>query len=175
MSQIGTVAGTTIGISAFAPLTYNSGGYRLLNFTKIGNIEDAGEHGRSYTEFTFETIGIDGVRKYKDTHTEGSKVLVIGYDSSDAGLAILNQALYSKSDYSFAVTYPTGNIDYFRAKVLRFVKSSRSVNSMRTVTVGLSITSTVDEIGIVEYQQFDLALQSGGKILQENDGLILVE
>jgi len=172
---IGTVAGTTIGISASAPLTYNTGGYRLLNFTKIGNIEDAGEHGRSYTEFTFETIGIDGVRKYKDTHTEGSKVLVIGYDSFDAGLALLNQALYSKSDYSFAVTYPNGNIDYFRAKVIRLVKSARNVNSIRSVAVGLSITSTIDGIGIVEYEQFILTLQDGGKMLQQNDGLILVE
>lgn len=148
---IGTVAGTLIGISASTPATFNVAGYAALTFTNIGNIEDGGEHGRVYNEVTFNPIDTRGTRKYKGSFNEGNKSLSIGYDSDDAGMALLKTALASDSDYSFEVTYPDGDIDYFQAKVMSVTKATAGVDSIRMATVELSITTTNAGVGIVEY------------------------
>jgi hypothetical protein len=146
-----TVAGTTIGISASQPATYNEAGYEALNFTLIGNISDGGEHGRVYNEVTFNPIDDRGTQKFKGSFNEGTKTLQIGYDSADAGMVLLKTALNSDNDYSFEVTYPNGDIDWFQAKVMSVSKATGSVDSMMTATVTLSITTNDDGVGIVEY------------------------
>lgn len=171
---IGTVAGTTIGISASKPSSFTTIGYNAIAFTTIGNVEDAGEHGRIYDEVVFETLNSDGVRKYKSTYTESKKTLVIGYDGLDAGIALLRQALSSKSDYYFAVAYPSGDIDFFSAKVLKLTKTIGSVDSIRRVSAELTLT-TNNNVGVVEYIKTNLALESGFDLLQENGSLILLE
>jgi len=147
---LGTVAGTQIGVSASTPATFNVAGYAALTFTTIGNIEDGGEHGREYAEVTFNPIDTRGTRKYKGSFNEGNKTLSIGYDSTDAGMALLKNALASDSDYSFAVTYPNGDIDYFQAKVMALTKATGGVDSMRMASVTLSITTSAGGVGIVE-------------------------
>jgi hypothetical protein len=148
---IGTVAGTTFGISATVPATFDEAGYEALTFTTIGSIEDGGEHGREFAEVTFNPIDTRGTRKFKGSFNEGSKTLSIAYDSSDAGMALLKLALNSDSDYSFEVTYPNGDIDWFQAKVMTLTKATGTVDSMRMASVTLSITTSVGGVGIVEY------------------------
>jgi hypothetical protein len=171
--SIGTVSGTIISISASAPVSYDVQSYELLSFTPIGNIEDAGEHGRGYSEFTFQTIGADGVRKYKNKYNEGNKILEIAYDSKDPGINLLKQALISKNDYSFSVKYPSGDVDYFRAKITRLSKSIGNINSLRKISATLSIT-TQNNVGIVEYLQTLLALENNFSLLQEDGSKILI-
>ncbi len=148
---LGTVAGTKIGISASTPATFNEAGYEALSFTNIGNIEDGGEHGREYAEVTFNPIDTRGTRKYKGSFNEGNKTLSIGYDSDDAGMALLKAALASDNDYSFEVKYPNGDIDWFQAKVMTLTKATAGVDSMRMASVTLSITTSNGGVGIVEY------------------------
>lgn len=148
---LGTVAGTTIGISASTPATFDEAGYEALTFTNIGNIEDGGEHGRVYQEVTFNPIDTRGTKKYKGSFNEGTKTLSIAYNSDDAGMVLLKQALNSDSDYSFEVAYPDGDIDWFQAKVLTLSKSTNGVDSMRMASVQLSITTSDSGVGIVEY------------------------
>lgn len=148
---IGTVAGTTFGISAGIPATFNVAGYEALTFTTIGSIEDGGEHGREYAEVTFNPIDTRGTRKFKGSFNEGSKTLSIAYDSSDAGMVLLKTALDSDDDYSFEVTYPNGDIDFFQAKVMTLTKATGTVDSMRMASVTLSITTNTAGVGIVEF------------------------
>jgi hypothetical protein len=148
---LGTVAGTLIGISAATPATFNVAGYAALTFTNIGSIEDGGEHGRVYNEVTFNPIDTRGTRKYKGSFNEGNKTLSIGYDSDDAGMVLLKAALASDGDYSFKVTYPDGDIDYFQAKVMTLSKATGGVDSIRMASVELSITTSNSGVGIVEY------------------------
>lgn len=147
---LGTVAGTSIGISAAAPATFNATGYDALTFTGIGNIDDGGEHGREYAEVTFNPIDTRGTRKFKGSFNEGTKTLSIGYDSDDAGMVLLKTALDDDADYSFKVTYPNGDIDYFQAKVLTLSKATAGVDSMLMASVSLSITTSAGGVGIVE-------------------------
>jgi hypothetical protein len=149
--SIGTVAGTKIGISATTPATYDVAGYEVLTYTNIGNIEDGGEHGREYAEVTFNPIDTRGTRKYKGSFNEGSQTLSIAYDSDDAGMILLKTALDSDDDYSFEVEYPNGDIDFFQAKVLTLTKATGGVDTMRMASVTLSITTSDNGVGIVEY------------------------
>jgi len=148
---IGTVAGTSIGISATIPASFTEAGYEALTFTNIGNIEDGGEHGREYAEVTFNPIDTRGTRKYKGSFNEGAKTLSIAYDSDDAGMVLLKAALASDNDYSFEVAYPNGDIDWFQAKVMSLTKATGGVDTMRMATVTLSITTSNGGVGIVEY------------------------
>lgn len=147
---LGTVAGTIIGISASTPATFNAAGYGALTFTTIGNIEDGGEHGREWAEVVFNPIDTRGTRKYKGSFNEGSKTLSIGYNSDDAGMAILKTALGSDADFSFEVQYPDGDTDYFQAKVMTLTKATGGVDTIRMASVTLSLTTNDAGVGIVE-------------------------
>ena len=148
---LGTVAGTLIGISAATPATFTVAGYTALTFTNIGSIEDGGEHGRTYNEVTFNPIDTRGTQKFKGSFNEGNKTLSIGYNSDDAGMVLLKTALNSDADYSFKVTYPDGDIDYFQAKVMTLTKATGGVDSIRMASVELAITTSSGGVGIVEY------------------------
>lgn len=148
--SVGTTAGTKLGISAGVPATYDVAGYVALNYTNVGNIEDAGEHGRVYAEVTFNPIAERGTQKFKGSFNEGNKTLSIGYDSDDAGMILLKTALNSDNDYAFEVEYPNGDIDYFQAKVMSLVKQASTVDTIRMVSVELSITTSSTGVGIVE-------------------------
>jgi len=148
--MLGTVAGTTVGISAVLPATYDVAGYAALTFSNIGNIEDGGEHGREYAEVTFNPIDTRGTQKFKGSFNEGNKTLSIGYNSDDAGMLVLKTALNSDNDYAFEVAYPDGDIDYFTAKVMTLTKATGGVDSIRMASVTLAITTNSAGVGIVE-------------------------
>lgn len=145
-----TVAGTEISISAGTPATFNEAGYAALTFTKIGEITDGGNHGRTYAEVKHSPIGTRGTQKYKGSFDEGNKTLQMAIDDDDAGQDLLKTALNSDDDYSFKVKYQGGAIDYFRAKVMKFEKATAGVDSMRTANVELSLSTSKDGVGIIE-------------------------
>lgn len=145
-----TVAGTKISISATAPATFNAAGYAALTFTQIGEITDGGSHGRTYAEVKHNPIDSRGTQKFKGSFDEGNKTLQLAIDDDDAGQDLLKVALNSDNDYSFKVEYQGGAIDYFQAKVLSFEKATAGVDSMRTASVQLSLTTNTDGVGIVE-------------------------
>jgi hypothetical protein len=149
-TSVFTVAGTTIGISASAPATFDAAGYAALTYTNIGNIEDGGSHGRTYAEVTFNPIDSRSTQKFKGSYNEGNKSLSIGLNSDDAGMILLKAALVLDTDYSFKVTYQNGDVDYFRAKVMSLAKGTGSVDSIVMATVELAITTTSTGVGIIE-------------------------
>lgn len=150
MAGIFTVAGTTLGISAATPATFNVAGYVALSFTNIGNIDNGGEHGRTYNEVTFNPIDTRGTRKFKGSFNEGNKTISVAYDSDDAGMILLKTALGSDADFSFEVAYPNLDVDYFQAKVLSLSKSTSGVDDMFMATIELSLTTNTAGVGIVE-------------------------
>jgi hypothetical protein len=149
-TSVFTVAGTTLGISAGQPATFDATGYAALTYTNIGNIEDAGSHGRTYAEVTFQPIDTRSVQKFKGSYNEGNKTLSVGYNSDDAGMILLKTALNSDADYSFKVEYQNGDVDYFQAKVLSVSKATGGVDSIVMASIELAITTNSAGVGIVE-------------------------
>lgn len=150
MSGPSTVAGTTISLSAATPATFDAAGYAALTYTKIGEITDGGSHGKTYAEVKHSPIDNRAVQKYKGSYDNGTKTLQMAVDENDAGQILVHTALASDADFSFKVAYQNGAIDYFQAKVMSFAKATAGVDTMRTATVGVAITSTKTGIGIIE-------------------------
>lgn len=148
--SVQTVAGTTIAISAGIPATFNEAGYDALTFSAIGEITDGGSHGRTYAEVTHNPIGTRGTAKFKGSFNEGTKTLQLAIADEDPGQVIVKAALYSDNDYSFRVMYQDGAIDYFQAKVMSFEKATSSVDSIRSATINLGLTTNAAGVGIIE-------------------------
>jgi hypothetical protein len=149
-----TVAGASISISATNPATYDASGYAAVFSASpgpavIGDITDAGQHGRSYTVVTHNPIGSRGTQKFKGSFNEGQKVLTVGINEDDAGQTLAITALDSDNDYSFKVLYQDGSIDYFQAKVTGFQKSMTGVDTMLSATLTLEITTNSAGVGVV--------------------------
>ena len=152
MSRVETVAGTVIAISATVPSLFSQAGYEgspTIPFTTIGEITDGGEHGREYALVTHMPIATRGVQKFKGSFNEGSKTVQLAVDGDDAGQVIALAALASDNDYSFRVTYQGGDKDYFQAKVMSYKKAATSVDSIRSATMVLELTTSSDGTGIV--------------------------
>ena len=151
-SEVETVAGTIISIAAEQPITFDEAGYENtgMDWTVIGEITDAGEHGREYALVTHMPIASRGVQKFKGSYNPGSKTLQLAVDNDDAGQVICKAALLSDNDYSFKVAYQGGDVDYFQAKVMSFKKSATSVDSIRSASMTLEITSNSAGVDIVE-------------------------
>lgn len=151
--SVQTVASAVISISATTPATFDQSGYETV-FTGspvsvIGEITDAGQHGRMYNVVTHNPIGSRGTQKFKGSFNEGQKVLTLAVDDDDSGQSLAITALDSDNDYSFKVAYQDGSADYFQAKVMGFQKSMTGVDTMLTATLTLEITTTSGGVGIV--------------------------
>lgn len=145
-----TTAGTTIGITASVPATFNSTGYDALNFTSIGEVTDLGEFGREYSLATHNPIGSRGTVKKKGSFNEGQMTLQLGLDTDDAGQILAKTASLSDGDYSFKVTMPGGDIYYFQALVMSFKVSAGDVNKITSATIVLELQTNAAGVGIVE-------------------------
>lgn len=151
MSGVETVAGTKISISANAPATFDAAGYAaVVDWALIGEITDGGSHGRTYAAVNHQPIDNRGTQKFKGSFNEGQKTLQLGIDNKDPGQILLTAALNSDDDYSFKVEYQGGDIDYFQAKVMSFEKATAGVDSIRSATVQLELTTSKSGVGIVE-------------------------
>ena len=150
--QVETVAGTQLYISAEQPLTFDQAGYEDtgMDWSLVAEVTDAGEHGREYALVTHQPIASRGTQKFKGSFNEGTKTLNLAIDDDDEGQVLLGAALGSDLDYSFWVAYPGGAGDYFQAKVMSFKKAATTVDSIRTATVTVEITTNSAGVGIVE-------------------------
>lgn len=154
MSQAETVAGTIISISASTPATFDAAGYQASLISSslfpIGEITDGGDHGRVYAKVEHKPIATRGVQKFKGSFDEGSKTLQLALDNDDAGQVLAKAALLSDNNYTFKVAYQGGDADYFQAKVMSFKKSATSVDTMRSASLTLELTTNSAGVGIVE-------------------------
>lgn len=151
MSGVETVAGTKISISATTPATFDAAGYAAIaDFKKIGEITDGGNHGRVYAGVTHQPIDNRGTQKKKGSFNEGQKTLQLAINSKDPGQVVLSAAVDDDADYSFKVEYQGGDIDYFQAQVMSFEKAIGTVDSIRSASVQLELTTSSDGVGIVE-------------------------
>lgn len=136
-----TSAGTTLGISAAAPATYDAQGYGNLAFTEIGEVSDLGEiPSRIYELVTWQPIAERGMRKSKGGYQIGSQTITVGIDAADAGQTLLDTATNSDTVYSVEIAHPELGTIYARALVMGGPKNYGDVNSIATRQVTLEYT-----------------------------------
>jgi hypothetical protein len=145
-----TSAGSTLGIVAAQPATYNQAGYEALTFVTIGEITDHSEQGLKYAEVTTTPVATRAVRKYKGSFNGGNKSITLNLDYDDAGQDIARLALASDNDYSFAEILQDGSAQYFQAKVMSFVTKVGAADNMVMATMDVAITANSAGLIFVE-------------------------
>jgi hypothetical protein len=146
-----TSAGTTIGLSASQPATYNQAGYEALSFTTIGAVTDLGEiPSRVYELVTLYYVASRGQAKAKGGYNLGSQSITYAIDPADTGQALVDTATESDAAYSVKISHPSLGEIYAQALVMGGPKTFADVNtaSTRTVTLEYSIVSDTED-GVV--------------------------
>ena len=146
MSQVFTSAGTTLGISAAAPATYDEPGFSVLSFTDVGEITDMGEYGREYALVTHNALGNRRTVKRKGSYNDGALTMSLGRVPSDAGQVVLLAALDSDASYSFEVTLQDGTTQYFSGQVMSYTTNVGSVDQITGASVTVEIDGDIVEV-----------------------------
>ena len=145
-----TSAGSTLGISAGIPATFNVAGYGALTFSTVGEIVDLGEFGREFNLVTHNPVGDRGTVKLKGSFNEGQMALELGLDSSDDGQTLMKTARDEDENYSFVVTTQNGDKYYFQAQVMTFKIMVGTVDDVTSASSTLELTTSAGGIGVIE-------------------------
>lgn len=142
-----STAGTTLGLTASAPATYNIAGFAALTYTNISEIKNLGEFGKTFNVITSSVLARRGDRKKKGSFNAGQLSFSVELDNNDAGQAALQTALDSDDDYSLVVTLQNGDRYYLRALVVKFAPNIAGNSEMVTASVTCELQSFVDANG----------------------------
>lgn len=146
-----TSAGTTIGLSASAPATYNKAGYEALTFTTIGSVTDLGEIPSKVFEIvTVNYVASRGAIKSKGGFNLGSQTITYTIDPDDTGQGLVDTASESDDAYSVKISHPSFGDIYARGLIMGGPKTYGDVNTAatRAVTIEYTIVSDTED-GVV--------------------------
>lgn len=149
MADIQATAGTTLGIVASLPATFDAAGYGALTYAMVGEITDLGEFGRVYEEIKHNPIGTRGTRKLLGSYDEQTLSLKLAIKVDDPGQIVLNAQLGVNTDSSIKITDPEGNAYFMPVKIGSFKRAFGTVNNIINATVSLHISTAANGTGIV--------------------------
>jgi hypothetical protein len=139
MSNVRTSAGSTLGVSASLPATFDAAGYGALTPILVGEITDLGEFGKEYALVTHNPLADRGTVKRKGSFNNGSIQLALALDNDDTGQAALQTAVDSDDSIALEITLQDGTIYYTTAQVMSFRIQVGSVDQITTASVMLEI------------------------------------
>ena len=139
-----SLQGATISISATLPATYDVAGYDVSSivFTKIGEVENYGNHGMTAAVTEFTPIDTGVVTKVKGSKNYGTISLTMGNLPSNAGQVLLKTASESSARYSVEIRYPDNEYHYLEVLVSKLEYQDGSVNDVQKLAVDLAICRT---------------------------------
>lgn len=147
-----TSAGTTLGISASPPSTFDETGFEgAAPYSTVGEITDiGGDIGRSYNLVTHNPLATRATIKKKGSYNSGSMTLTLALDPNDAGQVLMEAALASDNAYSFKLTRQDGTVRYFQGMVMSFPENYGGTDAITTRTATIEITADDDGNDFVE-------------------------
>ncbi|HSW83536.1 MAG TPA: phage tail tube protein [Usitatibacter sp.] len=146
-SNIQSLSGATLWLSATRPATFDSPGYvdSLIAWTLVGQVEDFGDHGMEAQIIEFTAVADAVVQKLKGSKNYGTMTMTIGNVPSDAGQILIATASESQNRYSARILYALGDGEVTpESHYLDVLVSSRkftdgSVNNVRKTAVALAL------------------------------------
>ena len=149
--NLNTAAGCRLSIGSKTGATTEEL-YKADTYVEVGEIEDLGEFGDTFSSVTFTSLRDGRVRKYKGTADAGDLTLTIGLDNGDKGQAALKTAHKDRTrgDYNIKVTLNDGDPDaatpilpttfYMRGKVMNNTVAAGAADNVvrRNVTIGIN-------------------------------------
>ncbi|MDD1977120.1 hypothetical protein [Pseudomonas tussilaginis] len=132
--------------------------YKADTYVDVGEVEDLGEFGDTFSSVTFTSLRNGRVRKYKGTADAGDLTVTVGLDNGDAGQNALKVAHKdrSKGDYNIKITLNDGDPDaspvispstfYMRGKVMNNTVTPGSADNVVRRNVTIAINSDILEL-----------------------------
>ena len=139
MTDVSVTTGTTFGMSATLPATYDLAGYTAVTMTAIAEVIDVGELAKMWNVVSHQAVGRAYPQKLKDTYDIANITLTLGRVSSDTGQALLQTALASSASYSFELTLPSGDYANVTGKVIKAGIGAVASGNVETTIVELAI------------------------------------
>jgi hypothetical protein len=135
-----TAAGSTLAISAAAPVTQDAAGYGALAFTEVGNIDKIGAIGATFAKVEFQPLK-GAKQKHKGSADYGSLAPSMAHDDEDAGQTLLRTAADDETSklYAFRVTYPTGAKRFFQGRVFGYPETVDGADTVITAASTVEI------------------------------------
>ena len=145
-SKAMTSAGTTIGISAALPATYDQTAFAALTYTEIGEVSDLGEFGREYNIVKFNPLKDRRTVKRKGSFDDGTVQVQLAKAATDAGQILLKSAVNSDASHSVKIVLQDGTTFYFTAQVTSSTVNVGNVDQITSSTFKLEIDNDIIEI-----------------------------
>lgn len=155
-TNVQSLSGATLAISASRPATFDAAGYAdtdlVPTWVTVGEVENYGEHGLQAQTLTFTNVADAIVQKLKGSKDYGTMSLTLGNVPADTGQALLATASESQNRYSARLTYPLGDgevtpeIHYLDVLVVSRSFQDGDVNAIRKTAVGLAICKKPVEV-----------------------------
>tara|TARA_R110000782_G_scaffold231432_1_gene317750 strand:+ start:143 stop:595 length:453 start_codon:yes stop_codon:yes gene_type:complete len=142
MTDVTKNTGTTVGISAVLPTTYDadgSTGYASLTFIDIGEVVDISELSKTYTAISHQPVGQEYPDKIKDIFDIDDITITMGKVTANTGQAAIQTALGSANSVAFKVTLPSGDYANFTGKVMKAGIGGISSGSISTTSVNIAV------------------------------------
>lgn len=141
--------GTTLGVVASLPATYDGTGYNALTFVSCGEILSIGEISKTYSVLSHQSVGRAYPLKIKDTYDISNVSFTMARVSGDAGQDILQTAIGSATSISFKITLPSGATEQFTGKVIKIGLGAVAPSGVETIVMDVSIdVESLYETGI---------------------------
>lgn len=144
-----TSAGSTIGISATLPTTFDddgTDGFPSLTYNDIGEVTDLGEFGREYSLVTHNPLAERRTVKRKGSYNDGQISMSVARVPDDSGQADAIVAMDSDEPVAFEVTLQDGTKLYFAGVVMSYTTNIGSVDQITSASVMVEITTDIVEV-----------------------------
>lgn len=108
--NLNTAAGCRLAIGSKVPAATEAE-YKADTYVDVGEIEDLGEFGDTFSAVNFTALSDGRVRKYKGTADAGNMTVTVGLDNGDAGqkaVAVAHKDR-TKGNYNIKVTLNDGD------------------------------------------------------------------
>jgi hypothetical protein len=155
--NLNTAAGCRLGIGTKTAASTEAD-YKKDVYVDVGEIEDLGEFGDTFSSVNFTSLKDGRVRKYKGTADAGDLTLTVGLDNGDLGQKAVKVAHKdrTKGDYNIKVTLndgdPTANpvvvptTFYFRVKVMNNTVAPGAADNVVRRNITMGINSDIIEV-----------------------------
>lgn len=141
-----TGAGTKFYIGGIGALDSETG------WVEIGEVITGGEFGKKFDKIDYLSLSSRKHRKLKGGYDNGSLTIELARIPSDAGQAVIQQALDSDSDYNFKVelndapshSAATPSTYKFQAKVFSYTTNVQGANDVVKAAVMVEIDTDIE-------------------------------
>jgi len=138
--------GSTLGLVASTPATEDESGYGALTTVVVGKVVSISELGDTSEDITWTLLAEGRVNHLNGGKDLGNISVVVEYDRSDAGLALLEAGNNTNTNHSFLITDTDGDKYYFQGIIADLITSARDASTYKGMTFTMRGNTAITKV-----------------------------